>query len=300
MPGRALAESARELDAVRRQVLLDTMVIAAQHEMMVMPWEYTAFETAPDLGAKLAIAASIQDELGHSNQWGLIIEDLGEDPMTRLFAIESSQFRAVYATTFPIRDYIEFCMVQCVTDRAGRLWTLDYEKHCSYAPVRRVAKKVNFEQAFHVQHGSRWVAYYAQASEESRRQVEEHFAWLFPHGQMWFGAPDSLKSRRGQLDSAVRGWSNDDMRQRWYDSIMPWAERELGLALPARQDTGSGQWLPANPYPMLCRDESMTWTDEQCEWRDLFAQWRRGGPLKEHYLNQIRSEAWSDELWEDS
>src|SRR3546814_20213042 len=44
--------------------LRQTLYIAAPSEVTVLTWAYTEYETAPDLGAKIAISETIQDEIG--------------------------------------------------------------------------------------------------------------------------------------------------------------------------------------------------------------------------------------------
>ena len=48
------------------EALRQTLYIAAQSEVTVLTWAYTAYDTAPDIGAKIAISATIQDEIGHA------------------------------------------------------------------------------------------------------------------------------------------------------------------------------------------------------------------------------------------
>ena len=54
-------------------MLEKTLTIAAQGEVTVLTWAYTAYEKCPDLGAKIAISASIQDEVGHAHQQGMLL-----------------------------------------------------------------------------------------------------------------------------------------------------------------------------------------------------------------------------------
>lgn len=289
-------ERPEELSQEHREVLIETLVIAAQQEATVMPWQATAFDTAPDLGAKMAIAGSIQDELGHANQWCLTLENLGYDSREAIFGTPAEKYKTVYLEHFPIRDYIEFVMTQAFFDRAGRFWTVDFERHSSYAPMRRVARKVNFEQAFHVFHGEQWTKYYYSASEETHEHVTKLTKEMFPHGQQWFGAPDDRKSRVGQLTFRIRGWSNDEMRGKWLASITSLAEK-VGFGLPVRYDQPTGTYISQVPFPMTFDPETRTWSGKEATWDEVFQQWKRGGPQKTEIIGRIHAEEWGDDLW---
>ena len=85
-----LIEDMAELTPRYRAVLEKTLTIAAQGEVTVLTWAYTGYDKCPDLGAKIAISASIQDEVGHAHQQGMLLERFGvsmqekafnEDPM---------------------------------------------------------------------------------------------------------------------------------------------------------------------------------------------------------------------------
>ena len=291
-----LLERPEQLSDEYRKVLIETLIIAAQQEVVVMPWQATAFETAPDLGAKISIAGSIQDELGHANQWCLALDGLGYDSREAIFGVAPEDYKTVFVEHFKIRDYVEFVMAQAFFDRGGRLWTLDFEKHSSWAPMRCVAKKVNFEQAFHVFHGAQWTRYYLDSSEDMRRHVTQLAQELFPHGQQWFGAPDSRKSRKGQLDFRIRGWSNDEMRAKWMKSIAAFARR-AGFELPIKYDEGTGQYVSTIPFPLLYDNEKRAWGTEEVDWSDVIALWRRGGPDKLEIVSKIHNEEWGSDLW---
>jgi len=289
-------ERPEELSDEHRKVLIDTLIIATQQEVAVMPWQSTAFVTAPDIGAKIAIAGSIQDELGHANQWCLALENLGVDSREVVFGTSAEKYKTVFLEHFPIRDYIEFVMTQAFFDRAGRFWTVDFERHSSYGPMRRVAKKVNFEEAFHVYHGVQWTKYYCQASEKSRARVQELAQELFPHGLQWFGAPDKHKSRKGQLEFRVRGWSNDEMRGKWLQSVSAFTSK-LNIKIPTTYSESTGSWESEVPFPMLFDVEKRCWSNKEAAWEDVFAQWKRGGPQKVEIIGKIHSEEWGNALW---
>ncbi|MGD2008549.1 MAG: hypothetical protein PVJ95_09765, partial [Cellvibrionales bacterium] len=56
-----LIEDMEDLTPRYRAILERTLEIAAQSEVTVLTWAYTAFRVAPDIGAKVAICGTIQD-----------------------------------------------------------------------------------------------------------------------------------------------------------------------------------------------------------------------------------------------
>ncbi|MBX3596685.1 MAG: phenylacetate-CoA oxygenase subunit PaaI [Rhizobiaceae bacterium] len=291
-----LLEEVSELFPEYRAVLEQTLTIAAQSEVTVLTWAYTVYNTCPDIGAKIAVSASIQDEIGHAYQQGMLLDRLGLSMEELTFDIPPESIKTLMVMQFPLKNYIEFCMGQAIYDRAGRLTTKDIELHCSFAPYRRALRKVNFEENFHVRHGERWIKFYWNHSPETRKAVQEAADWCFPHGLTWFGLPDHLKTRKDQLNFGIRKWSNDEMREKWFQSACIFAN-QVGFDVPAHFDEEQGKYVLDCPYPMLCDKETMTWKYEQATWEETIAQLKSGGPLNPSGHARLQSEEWGDSLW---
>lgn len=291
-----LIEDLDELFPAYHEALRQTLYIAAQSEVTVLTWAYTAYRTAPDLGAKIAISATIQDEIGHAHQQSMLLERLGTSADDITFNVDPGKVKTLMIMQFPLKNYIEFCMSQALLDRAGRITTKDLEDNCSFAPYRRVLRKVNFEENFHIAHGARWVRFYWESSPETRQAVQDAADWLFPHGITWFGLPDHLKTRRGQLDYRIRGWSNDTMREMWLKSACAFA-KSVGFSVPARFDEEAKTWRLTCPYPMRCDVPSRTWIWEQAGWDETIEQLKHGGPLNPAGHARLQREEWGEALW---
>src|SRR3546814_243804 len=121
------------------EALRQTLYIAAQSEVTVLTWAYTAYETAPDIGAKIAISATIQDEIGHAHQQGMLLERFGTSVEDITFNVDPVKVKTLMIMQFPVKNYIEFCMSQALLDRAGRITTKDIEENRS--EERRVGKE---------------------------------------------------------------------------------------------------------------------------------------------------------------
>ena len=166
-----LFEDAAELSPRYKEILRQTVEIASISEISVLTWACTAFRTAPDIGAKIAVCATILDEVGHAYHQGILAEQFGVDVHARAFRDDIAHIWTWPIMEIPIRSYIEFVVMQSMLDRAGLHWTKDLELHCSYAPYRRTLRKVNFEEGFHMRHGNFWTEFYWNHSDETRAAV---------------------------------------------------------------------------------------------------------------------------------
>jgi ring-1,2-phenylacetyl-CoA epoxidase subunit PaaA len=293
----SLIETRDEMSDAYSRVLEDTMRIAACLEFSTLPWAYDVFATCPDISAKIAVAASIQDELGHAHQMFMMLQEFGYDAEDIIFGTEPEQLRIFYMLQFPLRDYIEFVVAQALLDRSGRISTLDLEENCSYAPYRRALRKVNFEERYHVAHGEYWTKYYWNLSPETKAKVEEYIEWLFPHGLFWFGATDDRKKRKGQIEFHIRGRSNDELRQVWLKEVAEWASSS-GVVLPVYWDEESECYQSDVAFPAICDPEIRQWKLEPASWEQTFEQWKQGAPGHRERIARLQREEWGSALWE--
>ena len=135
-----LFEDASELSPRYKEILKQTAEIASISEVSVLTWACTAYPTAPDIGAKIAVCATILDEVGHAYHQGILAEQFGVDVHSRAFKDDIKFIWTWPIMEVPIRNYIEFVVMQSMLDRAGLHWTKDLELHCSYAPYRRTLR----------------------------------------------------------------------------------------------------------------------------------------------------------------
>jgi len=292
-------ESVDEMSPGYLAAIVPLMQIAADLELTTMGIMYPAFATAPDLEAKMAIASSIQDEMGHGMMMYRMLEDFGYDTEELLLKREPSAFKSFYVTQFPARDYIEFVVTQFIGDRAGLETTLDLEENCSYAPYNRSLRKVNFEEKYHVGHGEREVRRLWETGDpEIRSRIQGTVDWLFPLYLEWFGVSDQRKTGTGQLAYKIRGRSNDEMRQRWLSQVGE-ACGKLGIRIPARFNDEEGTWNLEFEMPVLFDSERLTWDlDRTVTWDEKMVQWKTGGPLKVKQFEMLQEERWGDGLWQ--
>ena len=293
-----LIENMEDFTPRYRAVLQKTLEIAAQGEVTVLTWAYTAYATAPDLGAKIAVSSAIQDEVGHAHQQGMLLERFGVSMQEKAFDEDPNRYISFPIMEFPARSYIEFVVAQGLLDRAGRYTTYDLELHCSFAPYRRALKKVNFEEAFHFRHGAHWTDFYWNQNEETRQAVQDAVDWIFPWGYQWYGRPDHMKSMTDQMTFGIRAWSNDTMREKWLQSACKFAKR-VGFKVPAHFDEAQDKYVldEDQPVPMVANNETHEWVRETSTWDDMIGSWKSGGPMRPSAYERLQREEWGEALW---
>ncbi|MGQ9367041.1 1,2-phenylacetyl-CoA epoxidase subunit PaaC [Azospirillum sp. ST 5-10] len=290
-------EDPSEMTPRYREALVSTIHIAADLEVMVLPTYLPAIRSAPTLEDKIAVASACQDELGHAQVMYRILEEFGYDTNEFLMVRDPAKWRTFQMVEYPHQDYIDFVVSLCYGDRAGYITTQDLEEHCSFGPYARSLRKVNFEEKFHVGHGERWVKFFWNHSPQTRARVQKAVDFYFPLCAAWFGMPDHLKKRTDQILYKIRGSSNDEMRQKWLQQIVPFSEA-VGIRVPAHLDAETGRYVLDYQPPIHLDEETHTWDyDRRITWEEQLAIWKRGSPFKLDSIRRLQLEVWGDGLW---
>lgn len=279
-----------------RNVLVQTMLIAADLEVMTLPYDYGALLFAPSISDRIAVGAALQDEMGHAQVMFRMLQQFGYDPYERIFERDPSEFKTFSILEWELQDPIDTAVAMAMGDRAGYITTMDLEQHCSYGPYSRSLRKVNFEEQFHVKRGEHCIRHYMSLGPEIRARVQKSLDFLFPLAVEWFGATDENKSRTDQLHYKIRGNSNDQLRQKFLEGVVPFCE-EVGLKLPAHYDEERKQYVLEYELPILLNEETREWDFRKVTWKEKVDQWKRGGTFKLAGLRRIQVEVWGDELW---
>jgi ring-1,2-phenylacetyl-CoA epoxidase subunit PaaA len=226
-----------------------------------------------------------------------LLEDFGYDTHEFLFERDPEEWRTFQMLEFPHEDYIETVVSMCYGDRAGYITTVDLEENCSYAPLARGLRKVNFEETFHVSHGERWTKFFWNKDEDSRRRVQECVDFYFPLCAAWFGLPDEHKTRTDQQTYRIRGGTNDEMRQIWLSRVVPFSE-EVGIKVPAHYDEEQGKFVLDYTAPIRLNEDTRKWDyEDTMTWEEQLAIWKRGSKHKIPSITEVQTETWGTELW---
>jgi ring-1,2-phenylacetyl-CoA epoxidase subunit PaaA len=289
-------EDQTEMTERYRNVLMATMLIAADLEIMTLPLDQGAMMVAASIDDRIAVASALQDEMGHAQVMFRMLQEFGYDPYRRLFERDPSDFKTFSILEWEVTDPIFQAVGHICGDSPGYITTRDLEENCSFGPYSRSLRKVNFEEQFHVARGEHCIRHYMTLGPEVRAKVQKTLDFLFPLGAEWFGATDEVKSRPDQLTYKIRGSSNDGLRQQFLARIVPFCE-EVGLKVPAHYDEAAGCYVLDYQMPILLNKETMEWDFTTVPWSEKLAEWKKGGPFKLPGLTRIQQERWGSELW---
>jgi ring-1,2-phenylacetyl-CoA epoxidase subunit PaaA len=105
---------------------------------------------------------------------------------------------------------------------------------------------------------------------------------MFPLTVEWFGLPDSLKQHTTQLEYRLKGLTNDQLRQQWLGTVVPFME-SIGIRVPAHKS--DGHFELEYPFPCDFDAEAKSWEfDSPCSWDDVMTRWRARGPRNEEMV----------------
>jgi ring-1,2-phenylacetyl-CoA epoxidase subunit PaaA len=105
----------------------------------------------------------------------------------------------------------------------------------------------------------------------------------------WFGLPDDLKRHRDQIDFGLKGKTNDELRQIWMSTAVPFCE-SIGIDVPAHLDAQTGRYVIDTPFPQQFDEQEKRWLTEEGEisWEAVLERWRRRGPANEELVETIQ------------
>jgi ring-1,2-phenylacetyl-CoA epoxidase subunit PaaA len=268
--------------------LTRTLIVSGDTELISAPAYLKAAAHAPRLQSYVSVVGIIQDELGHAHIAYRMLRDLGVDTDALIYEREPSDFRYPYAFDVPLESWSEMVVANGFYDRAGFVLLSDIFEHTSYAPWKRALVKVDREEGFHLRHGEQWMKTLA-ADPATRDDLQQAVDWMFLMTLEWFGLPDDLKRHRDQLDLGLKGKSNDELRQLWMSTAVPFCE-SIGIDVPAHLDERTGHYVIDTPFPQQFDEEEKRWLTEEGEisWALVLERWRRRGPANEELVEMIQ------------
>jgi ring-1,2-phenylacetyl-CoA epoxidase subunit PaaA len=297
-----IVESEDQMTPAYKKALLNILLVQADTELMSAPAYYMAAKDAPTLASRIAVSAIIQDELGHANIAYRIMEDLGESKHELVYGRAPEEFKNPYGFDQPLENWAEMAVANGFFDRAGICLLGDIHKNTSYGPWRRAHAKIDKEEYFHLRHGESWMRRLAKAGGIVREKLQRAVDWMFPTGIEWFGMPDTKKRHSAQLAFKLKGLTNDQLRQKWMESVVPLCE-ELGIELPAHYDEEKKQYVLEYELPCEFDPSEKHWLfDQVLTWEQVFDRWKRRGPMNGLYAEMIQgrpddlfgARAWSE------
>ncbi|MED3987067.1 phenylacetate-CoA oxygenase subunit PaaI [Peribacillus simplex] len=282
-----VVERVEDMDENYKKALKQTLMIVGDTELLSVPPLLTVYKDAPNLNYKITALAVMQDEIGHAHIAYRLLKDLGEDVQYMLYERPSNRWKNPYAFDFKLDNWVELGVFNGLFDRAGYSLLGDAHQHTSYGPWKRALVKVDKEELFHLRNGE-IIMKAAMKNPETAKQVQEAIDWMFIMSLEFFGVADNLKSRSSQLDYKLKGKTNDELRQKWMSTAVPFCE-SLGLEIPARYNAEIGKYELKVPFPCKFDEENKRWKyDEPDTWDNVIKRFKQRGPQNQEFVNRIQ------------
>jgi ring-1,2-phenylacetyl-CoA epoxidase subunit PaaA len=153
---------------------------------------------------------------------------------------------------------------------------------CSYGPYGRAMVRICKEESFHQRQGWEILYSLSHGTPAQKQMAQDAVDRLYAPALQMFGPPDDQSPNSQQsMDWNIKRFSNDELRQRFVDMIVPQAEA-LGLTLP---------------------DPDLKWNEErghydfgELDWDEFFAVIKGHGPANAQRLER-RREAHEQGAW---
>jgi ring-1,2-phenylacetyl-CoA epoxidase subunit PaaA len=264
------------------------LTVSADTELISAPAYLHAARSAPNINTFGSAIAIIQDELGHAHIAYRLLRDLGVDTEELVYRRAPVKWKYPYAFDVPLDSWYELIVANAFYDRAGYILLSDVYNSTTFGPWKRALVKVDKEETFHLRHGEMWMKKLAPDPAEHER-LQAAINWMFLLTVEWFGLPDTLKKHTEQLQFGFKGKSNDELRQQWMSTAVPFCQ-ELGFSVPARYDEEAKRWVVTCPFPSRFDEREKRWLLEEgaISWDDVMLRWKRRGPANEEFVAMVQ------------
>ncbi|ARK29747.1 Phenylacetic acid catabolic protein [Halalkalibacter krulwichiae] len=280
-------EEKEDMNQEYLEALKQTLMIVADTELLSVPPLLTVYEQAPSLNLKITALAVMQDEIGHAHIAWRLLKDLGEDIESLMFDREAHKWKNPYAFDFKLDNWIELGVFNAFFDRAGYTLLGDAYQHTTYGPWKRALVKVDKEELFHLRNGE-VIMRNAMKDPETAKQVQDAVDWMFLMALEFFGVADNLKSRSTQLEYSLKGKTNDELRQVWLSTAIPFCE-SIGVNVPAHYDEETEKYVLDVPFPCVFDAEKKKWNFEQPDtWDNVIKRFKARGPQNEEFIERVQ------------
>ncbi|WNJ20394.1 1,2-phenylacetyl-CoA epoxidase subunit PaaC [Pontibacter sp. G13] len=134
----------------------------------------------PILEEDIAFASMAQDEVGHSQAYYKLLEELGEgDPDQVAFNREETHFRCSHFVEVPNGDYAFSLVRHYLFEMADKI-RLAHLKQSSYTPLAQLAAKIASEEKYHQLHAITFMQQLGNANEEANGKLQAALDVAFP------------------------------------------------------------------------------------------------------------------------
>lgn len=211
--------------------------------------EGTWITRAPGFKRKLALAAKVQDEVGHAQLLYNAAETLGKPREDMINDLLSGKSKYSNVFNYPAVTWADTAVIAWLID-AGAIVNQVTNSKGSYAPYCRALDRICQEESFHLKYGYDTVVFLATGTPQQRQMLQEALERWWPPIMHFFGPPDNVSVHTEKLMRwKVKMASNDEMRQQFLNMYVPkiW---ELGLTIPdplLRKNPETKKWEYTEP-----------------------------------------------------
>ncbi len=267
-------------DAYRR-TLVRQISQHAHSEIIGMQPEGNWITRAPSLRRKVGLLAKVQDEAGHGLYLYSAAETLGvsRDQMEEELLTGRAKYSSIF--NYPTLTWADIGAIGWLVDGAAIMNQVPLCR-CSYGPYARAMIRICKEESFHQRQGFEIMMSLMKGTPEQQAMAQDAVdRWWWPV-LMMFGPSDADSKHSAQsMAWKIKRFSNDDLRQRFVDQVVPQANI-LGVKIP---------------------DPDLKWNDErgsydfgEIDWADFMEVIKGNGPCnKQRMVN--RQKAQDDGAW---
>ena len=164
-----------------------------------------AIALAPTPYAKWLTCRVAMEEYHHHVRFKELADQIGVKPE----ALDTKNKRPLNIFEFPLKTWEEFCVIKMLGDLAEILQVEDL-LHCSFVPLRNIARTTMPEEKFHAQFGADFCVDLVEAA-ESRARVQDAINRFYPEAPKFFGASGS-KNNELYRKYGIKLRKNEEMR----------------------------------------------------------------------------------------
>ncbi|TQN27858.1 ring-1,2-phenylacetyl-CoA epoxidase subunit PaaA [Haloactinospora alba] len=214
-----------------RDTLVRQIAQHAHSEIIGMQPEANWITRAPSLKRKAVLLAKVQDEAGHGLYLYSAAETLGTSRAEMLDLLHEGRQKYSSIFNYPTLTWADVGVIGWLVDGAAITNQVPLCR-CSYGPYARAMVRICKEESFHQRQGFEILHVLARGTPAQREMAQDAVnRWYWP-SLMMFGPPDAESAHSDtSMAYGIKRFSNDELRQKFVDMIVPQAEA-LGLTLP--------------------------------------------------------------------
>jgi ring-1,2-phenylacetyl-CoA epoxidase subunit PaaA len=264
-----------------RKTLVRQISQHAHSEIIGMQPEANWISRAPSLKRKAILMAKVQDEAGHGLYLYSAAQTLGtpRDEMFQALVDGKAKYSSIF--NYPSLTWADMGAIGWLVDGAAICNQVPLCR-ASYGPYGRAMVRICKEESFHQRQGFEILLELMNGTDAQKAMAQDAVNRWYAPSLMMFGPPDG-DSPNSQQSMAwnIKRFSNDDLRQRFVDMLVPQAEA-LGVTLPDPD--------------LRFNDETGHYDYGQLDWHEFHEVLAGRGPCNGQRLAH-RRQAFEDGAW---